>query len=494
MPETGNAWPTATMEASGIPDANFVFSVEGHEALGWPFELRIDFSLVSRPTRLSDDELQAALDGTVMLSLGEADEDRYYGVFRSLEVLSAASSDHLVYRGMLVPRLWLASQSTRSRVFQEMSVSDIVKEVLEGTGLAGSDFTQQSDGISAPLEFVLQFEETDLAFVSRILEHAGAYYRFEHSPAENKEIFEVITSSATAPALAPQALIPFDPHGRAIVPDRGGGCVYGLTQLRRSVPKQVELREHNYRTPALDLRVETPADEAAGRGWQTFYGDHYKTVSDGKALAKIRAEAIMAGRTVFRGQSTVRSLRSGLKLSLEGTFDGHLDGDYLIIEVRQSLTQFPEGVEGDNNYQNEFVAIRADVAYRPPRVTPRPRIHGVIQGQIDGESPGTKAPLDAQGRYKVVLPFDIVAETGGRASRWIRMAQPFAGQGYGFHIPLHIGAEVLLAFVDGDPDRPVILGAAPNASTTPPVVDANATQSVIRTRAAIHIELEDDAT
>ncbi|MCC7535175.1 MAG: type VI secretion system tip protein VgrG [Deltaproteobacteria bacterium] len=492
MPEATNAWPTAKLTMSGLDEITFVFAVEGHEALGWPFELVVDFAIV-RDTAMTEDELQAVLDGTVTIMLGEAEEDGYCGIFRSIELLSSASSDHVVYRGILVPRLWLASQTARSRVFLELSVADIVKTVLTDTGMAlGDDFTLQTDGISTVQEFVMQFEETDLAFVNRLLEHGGAYYHFTHTTLEKMEI---VTASSSAPALMPQSTIPYDPHGRAIVPDRGGGCVFALTQRRRSVPKQVELREYNYRTPALDLRVETPVDATSGRGWQHRYGDHYKDVAAGKALMKVRAEEIMATRTTYHGRSNVRSLRAGVKMTVEGApADRVLDAEYLILEVRQSLLQAPEGSDGENRYENEFVAIKADVPFRPPRITPRPRIHGIVPAKVDGEATGTKAPIDDQGRYKVAFPFDVVAAAGGKATRWIRMAQPFAGQGYGFHIPLHIGTEVLVAFVEGDPDRPVILGAAPNHSTTPPVVDANATQSVVRTRAAIHIELEDDAT
>ena len=132
--------------------------------------------------------------------------------------------------------------------------------------------------------------------------------------------------------------------------------------------------------------------------------------------------------------------------------------------------------------------------YRPPRVTPKPRITGVVHGIIDGESAGTAAPIDDRGCYKVVLPYDTVAEKGGKATRWIRMAQSFGGPTYGIHFPLHIGVEVMIVHLDGDPDRPVIAGVLPNPRTASPASKQNATQSVIRTRAAVHIEIEDDAS
>jgi type VI secretion system secreted protein VgrG len=115
-----------------------------------------------------------------------------------------------------------------------------------------------------------------------------------------------------------------------------------------------------------------------------------------------------------------------------------------------------------------------------------------MHARVDGVQVGRAAPIDAHGRYRVLLPWDLYAEEGGRASRWVRMAQPHAGPGYGMHFPLHIGTEVLLAHVGGDPDRPVIVAAIPNPDTTSPVTSVNATQSRIQTRSGIVVEFEDD--
>jgi type VI secretion system secreted protein VgrG len=112
---------------------------------------------------------------------------------------------------------------------------------------------------------------------------------------------------------------------------------------------------------------------------------------------------------------------------------------------------------------------------------------------IDGEQRSTATPIDEEGRYRVVVPLDEVGTAGGRASRWARRAQPSAGDGHGVHFPLHIGTEVALAFTNGDPDRPVILGAVPNASAPSPVTSAYATQWRVHTASGVHIEVEDDA-
>src|SRR5262249_23709591 len=121
-----------------------------------------------------------------------------------------------------------------------------------------------------------------------------------------------------------------------------------------------------------------------------------------------------------------------------------------------------EAGEAPQRYAARFEAIPLGVEFRPERVTPWPTIHGTMHAQIDADTSGQYASIDAEGRYKVRMPYDMNLNKGGKASRWIRMAQPYAGAGYGQHHPLHKGTEVLITHIDGDPDRPIITGAVPN--------------------------------
>jgi type VI secretion system secreted protein VgrG len=143
------------------------------------------------------------------------------------------------------------------------------------------------------------------------------------------------------------------------------------------------------------------------------------------------------------------------------------------------------------HYRAAFQAIPAKTPFRPARSTPWPSIHGIVHGHIQSDGSGQVAEIDDQGRYKVRMPFDLATRPGMAASRWIRKAQPYAGAGYGMHFPLHKGTEVLIAHLDGDPDRPIIVGAVPHATTPSPVNVSNATQSVIQTATGIRVEMED---
>ncbi len=132
-----------------------------------------------------------------------------------------------------------------------------------------------------------------------------------------------------------------------------------------------------------------------------------------------------------------------------------------------------------------------DVPFRPRQLTPWPRISGVMHAHIEADTAGDVAQIDDQGRYKVKMPFDVGKKKGLTSSRWIRMAQPYAGPGYGSHAPQHKGTEVLVVHVDGDPDRPIIVNAVPNVVTPGPVTGKNSTQSVTQTASGIRVELED---
>jgi type VI secretion system secreted protein VgrG len=273
--------------------------------------------------------------------------------------------------------------------------------------------------------------------------------------------------------------------------------IWGVSYSTKMIPRQVTLRDFNWRTPTTALIAPQQVVEK-GRGHQVLYGDHFRDAGDGKRLAKVRAEELKARREVYLGSSRVKALRSGQIFELRGHPLGQFDQRFLVTEVKHQVDQETVANEsaeskGTQGYSNSWTAIHAEVPFRPERRTPRPLVPGVINGIVDGPVNGAAAPLDDMGRYKVLLPIDTAGRAGGRASRAVRMLQEHSGPGYGTHFPLHVGTEVAIAHVNGDPDRPVIIGSVPNPETLTPVVSDNATQSVIRTRAGIHVEFEDDA-
>ena len=192
---------------------------------------------------------------------------------------------------------------------------------------------------------------------------------------------------------------------------------------------------------------------------------------------------------MHEGESDLPELEPGRIFEIDGA-------RLLVVSVQHAVTQavgLSQG-GGDETYANRFTAIDADLGWRPPRKTPRPRIFGITTGVVvdeQGTEAGELAKIDPEGRYLVRLLFDAAGSGERRASRPIRMAQPLAGPGYGVHFPLRPGTEVVIAFVDGDPDRPIVVGSVPNQITPSPVVRANSVESRIKTESGIVIQFTD---
>jgi type VI secretion system secreted protein VgrG len=255
------------------------------------------------------------------------------------------------------------------------------------------------------------------------------------------------------------------------------------------------VQDYNYRTPRVDLSA--CADLASGNGGGVVeFGCHVKTPAEAEQIARVRSEERRARRSFDEGKSGAMQLSAGRRASILDVPHAHGPEARLIVEVTHDafIPVFAEDDAGAARYDNAFRAVADEpgFTYRPPRVTPRPRIGGVVTGVIqpgpEGETGGV-AKIDAEGRYTVELHLDTAQHGAQKASHPMRMMQPFAGPDYGMHMPLRRGTEVLVAFANGDPDRPVILGAVYNATSPSPVVASNATKHRIRTAGGVLFEL-----
>jgi hypothetical protein len=226
-----------------------------------------------------------------------------------------------------------------------------------------------------------------------------------------------------------------------------------------------------------------------------MYGDHFKSVEEGKTLARIRAEEIACGQKIFSGVGDVRAFRAGALYTLRDHHVENYNRKYLLTEIihRGEQTIQLAGMGGvQASYQNEFKSVSEDTSYRPKRITPKPRMKGPMNGTVVASSEDTTAPeIDDQGRYKVRLPFDHSGNAKSRATRYIRMAQPYASQSGGMHFPLPPGTEVLIVHIGGDPDRPIIQGAVPNPKTKSPVARGNNMMAGIQTSGGNQIAMDD---
>jgi type VI secretion system secreted protein VgrG len=250
--------------------------------------------------------------------------------------------------------------------------------------------------------------------------------------------------------------------------------------------------DYNYRTPTVDVSGEHEIPKAFGGG-VVEYGTHHKTPEEAKKMAEVRAQERFAGQLVYTGRSGVPALSAGMRVTVTDHPDkGSID--LLITEVKHDARQIvsARSQSGEPGYTNTFRAIPADRTYRPPRVTPKPRIAGLVTGIVDPGPAGPEAryaQIDEHGRYLVRFLFDTTPPGERPVSRRIRMVQNHAGPNYGTHFPLHPGVEVVIAFVDGDPDRPLIVGAVPNPIKGSPVTHAETGLHRIRTSTGITMEM-----
>jgi type VI secretion system secreted protein VgrG len=385
-----------------------------------------------------------------------------------------------VFTLRIAPRAYALSMVETSETFLHTTVPALVAQKLEATGLdSDSDFRLLGD---YPLrEFIVQYQETDLAFVSRLTEHLGVSYFFEHGESTARLVFADDAQS-------------FGRVAGGVVHYRSRGEASGIFELRAErtlVPGFHSVHDYNYRTPLVDLSSEHSIENGFAGG-RIEFGSHHKTPAEGAALARVRAEECRAGELVYVGRSTVPTLAAGHRVQVEGHPElGTID--LLVTEVEHSASQVVAGFDApEAGYENRFKAILAGRTYRPARVTPKPRISGVVIGLVDpgpGTSEGRYANLDAEGRYLVRFFFDTTCRSDRATSRPVRMLQNHAGEGYGTHFPLKPGTEVAIAFVGGDPDRPIIVGAIPNALTPSPVTATNPGVHRMRTSRGVTIDL-----
>lgn len=464
-------------------DALVLESVEGEAALSAPYR----FLLRLRATQdggLAPEVMDDLLRKSCTVVFGDGPTQVVHGRLRWVELETVEDPARITYLAELAPEATKLERIRRSRVFQEVDLPALIRRVMSEVGLReGRDFELRVVERYPTSEYVVQWEETDWDFLCRWLEHFGVHFAFEQRA---DHACMVIGDSNRAFALFGDGPVPF---GLA-VGDPGREGVRTLSRRVTPTSASIVLREHNWRTPAIALQNQAPADQKTGFGFSYFYGDHYKTPNEGNVLARLRSEELLARRELYRAASMLPGLWPGHVFELAGHPLGELDGHYVV--TRTTLRAQLGAAATSPPIDQELELIRAEVPYRPARTTPRPRIDGLVQGYVDGPVRGTAAPIDEHGRYKVLFPFDLVGQGGGAASRWIRVAQPSSGPSHGVHLPLHVAAEVLVAHVAGDPDRPVIVGSPHNTSTVNPVTSRNPTQSVIKTQAGVRIVIDDD--
>ncbi|MFL5361353.1 MAG: type VI secretion system Vgr family protein [Myxococcales bacterium] len=442
----------ATLDQAQLGDAA-VDRFMVREAMSENFDARVELTTPS-----PDVDLAALLDTATVLTLSDAESgtDAFllHGMIEEAEVLEPVR-DGFRFRLRLRPRLSALAYRVRSRLFQEKTAVAIVEEVLKGAGFPDNAASFRLSRNYPKRELCVQYRETELNFILRLLEDEGICFWFEHS------------GSGHVLVLADDAKTPGHIAGDAVVRysrwlQRDVECVSDLVFSSAIGPDLHVTRDWNWERPTGPIEAEQRLDSDQGRVWYEYPGG-FCDAADGGRRAKDRLEAIDRTR-VLEGASTCRRLRAGRRFECSGAFPSFLDTEWLLVSVDHSYDATPGAGEHEGSYTARFSAIPADLAFRPLRRTPKPRVRGKELAVITGPG-GEDIHVDKMGRVKIHFLWDREGAVDDKSSTWVRVQQLNTS---GSMILPRVGWEVDVGFVDGDPDRPVVLQKLYNRDNLPP--------------------------
>lgn len=470
------------------PDLAFeVVSFKGYEALGRPFQFTFELHHAS-----ADLKVRELLRKTASFELQVLGKQRQiHGMIASLRLLHPAEGGFL-YQLQLVPRLSRLGLIQTNEVYLEQTLPETLTELLEEGEFTGDDFDLDALGEYRSWEYRCQFGESHLDFLHRITEREGVYYRFQHKDNKDQLVFHDNRFQHLAD---PVTELRYQPEtGRVTASD--DNLLHQWISQGEPLPRSITLKDYNSNSPLAQIQGEASIDPQ-GFGSIYRYCDNLIDTDEAERLAGIRAEELLMRSEIFHGESRDLALQTGLAFSVSGHYRASDNGDfYPCLLEHEGFNPAFRRLQGKDAatapYRNRFQALRSDRQFRPVLATEKPRFHGVLHAIIDAGDDGRYANIDPLGRYKVILPFDRERTPGeGKASCWIPMLQPSAGTGGGMHFPLLKDTEVLLSFIGGDPDRPVISGALPNTAYPSVINDASKTRGLLRSASGNRIEMED---
>ena len=436
-------------------------------------------------------------------------ESRYFSGIISRISQGQRDQTFTEYRFEVVPQLWFLTRRKQSRIFQYLSVPDILKRVL--TGL---DVSFEIQGTFHPREYCVQYRESDFDFASRLMEEEGIYYFFKHTAGGHTLI--LANTPQSHPDIAPNSVIYEEAEGGNRPEER----IYSWRRTQELRSGKVTLWDHSFELPGKNLEatksiVETvragtvsqkfkvggndkleiydyPGEYAnqfdgVGRGGGDTSGELGKIFEDNQRVAEIRMQEEAAQGLSIRGDSSCPRLTAGYRFTLDRHFNA--DGVYVLTNIEHRVT-----LEGDYrsdsadvtlSYDSAFECIPLALPFRPERVTEVPRVFGAQTAVVTGPA-GEEIFTDKYGRVKVQFHWDREGKKDGNSSCWVRVASTWAGKQWGaIHIP-RIGQEVVIEFIEGDLDHPIVVGSVYNAEQMPPyTLPANKTQSGIKSRSSL---------
>ncbi|MGA9980946.1 MAG: type VI secretion system tip protein VgrG [Candidatus Sulfotelmatobacter sp.] len=426
---------------------------------------RFDLELFSEQNSINFKDI-IGQNVTIHITLTDGSSDRIVSGFVSRFAQSGSDRQFTHYQMEVVPWLWFLTRIADCRIFQNMTIPDIIKKVFQSRNF--SDFKMSLTGSYDTRKYCVQYRETDFNFVSRLMEQYGIFYFFEHKDGKHTL---VLADSASA-------------HSSL---DTGGAMTYdvgGVDDYKVITSWQTEQQLHSGKYTTSDYSFTTPASNLKKSETTVFdagdnskyeiydYPGEYFDATVGEALAKVRMEEEEASHLVARGSGFCPVFSSGYKFDLKDHPRSDMNGSYVLTEVTHTGSAGYGNDSGSSHYSNHFTCIPATsdekpIKFRPARVTPKPFVQGPQTALVVGKS-GEEIWIDKYGRIKVQFYWDRVGNQDENSSCWIRVSQPWAGNGWGSIWTPRIGQEVVVSFVEGDPDRPIVTGRVYNAQQLVP--------------------------
>jgi type VI secretion system secreted protein VgrG len=480
--------------SSAVPfDADVLgFEVEGR--LSQPFKADVYFTIPGIGGLDEDDPLFASAALTVDDAGGLPEVVE--GVLAELALLRQGDGLAL-YRATIRPRLWQLGFVRTSRIFTNRTLKEIAVELFGEVGMTeGAGF--RFDVGDVPIEeHVCQYEESSLDFFHRWAARLGWYYFFDFSDGSGTLV--VADHMGAHPSLRSSAVRYHPGDGRD---NSAGEHFFRIRQKTALVPAEVRVRDYDYGRPSTPLsKIE--AASSSGIGERSDYGVRAFDAGMVGRVARVRAEALKSGVNLIGVEGFAHQVVPGYKVELSHHPRASLNVDHLVVSSKRSGSKspdlgawgsfLPKSLSNGDVYRVEAQLQPVTVPFRAQEETPWPRIDGFENATVDGPGPSPYAQLDDDGRYLVLFHFDEGARKAGKSSTRVRMLQPHGGGTEGWHMPLRKGTEVVCGFLDGDPDRPVIIGAMPNAVTPSNVTSSNAPQNIIQTGSGSYLTIDDTA-
>lgn len=451
--------------------------VDAYEAISQHYQITLDFLSTLGPIKLADYLGKPA----AIEAIGEGGRLRYFhGIVVSGRYLATYDGAGVMYRLILRPEAYFHSQGKNFRIFQEKSARDIIKEVLEGCKI---DHELKAKGAKHNREYCVQYGESDFSFVCRLMEEEGLYYYYLHEA--GRHVLIICDEPSSHPRLAEPTLTYNATVGAITNADLGAGAYVSnwVENVASGAEQKVTYRDYNFKMPRKHLesavvgKTDHPLDAIEIYNWPGRFVDE----ATGKDLADYVLDSRRAQRQTFEGASQYAGMQVGHTFALSKHEIDDYNKSYMVISSHVSIAaeQFRPGMQNKGGSTVQFTVIKADVQFRAPMITPHPVVNGPETAVVTGPS-GEEIYVDNYGRIKVHFFWDRLQASDEKSSCWIRVSQT---GGLGNIIIPRIGHEVLVDFINGDPDKPIVVGRVFNATYMPVYqLPANKTRAVWRSK------------